>query len=104
MSTPLPDVYRKHLIEIFSYPAGTTLRLIINDKIADETTTHEIAGVPAAVYMILEFGKPAHSKNRGVLIDCQPGDTFYIIDRDNPNEVLHSGTYQYAGLDQFFKL
>ena len=103
MSTPLPDVYRKHLIQIFSYPAGHVLRLIVNDKIADEAATHELAGVPAAVDMVLEFGKPAHSKNRGVLIDCEPGDTFYIIDRDNPNVVLHSGTYEYAGINQFFK-
>ena len=103
MSTPLPDAYRKHVIEISGYDAGIVLRAIVNDKIADEATTWEVSDTPQKVYMVVEFNKPAHSKNRGVLVDCAPGDTINIIDRDKPNTVLHTVAYAYGTVTQFVK-
>ena len=95
MVTPLSEIDRRHLIVIQGYHdthAGHVFQALINDFIADEIVIND----SAPSYIVVEHGKAVHSKNRGVLVSAEEGATISIIDRDNPNIVLHSVSYGFG--------
>ena len=51
--------------------------------------------------MIVEHGGPVNSKNRGVIIDSLPGEIIYVVDREDPDTILHQVAFEYEGHDIF---
>ena len=100
MVTPLPDVNRRHVIVCAGYGAtheGHVFQARIGPYIADECVVPQ----GTAVFMIVEHGGPVNSKNRGVIVDSLPNEIIYIVDREDPDTVLHQVRFEYEGHNIF---
>lgn len=95
MVTPLTEIDRRHIIIVQGYHgthSGHVFQALIRGKIADEV----VVSADHPSYLFAEFGAPAHSKNRGVLVDAIEGDNIIIVDRADPDTVLHTVTYDFG--------
>ena len=98
MVTPLPEANRRHVIVLSGYNAtheGHVFQARVGPYIADECVCPQ----GTAVYLIVEHGGPVNSKNRGVIVDAVEGARIEIIDREDPDTVLHTLSFAYEGHD-----
>ena len=98
MVTPLEEINRRHVIVLSGYNAtheGHMFQARIGQYIADECVMPQ----GTAVYLIVEHGGPVNSKNRGVIMDETQGTRIEIIDREDPDTVLHTLSFAYEGHD-----
>ena len=101
MVTPLEEINRRHVIALEGYHSthdGHVFQAIpIDSEISSQVADEVVINDSGPTYMVIEHGTAVHSKNRGVLLVLYPGSTIHIIDREDPDTILHQVQYLHAG-------